>query len=92
MANMTVEIHCDEQGQYSVGVEPEAQEMQEGMAPAAEGEGSNLKPVKSLDEALQVARDLFAGDTGAQAQQAEKQFKAGFAGGEQAEAANTGYA
>lgn len=93
----TVEIRCDDQGQYSVGVEPEDQE-QAGQEPgqaqepqgATEGAGDQedyLKPVKSLDDALSVARDLFQGTTGAQAQTAEKQFKAGFAGADQAQEA-----
>jgi hypothetical protein len=43
--------------------------------------------VKSLDDALSVARDLFQGSTGAQSQQAEKQFKAGFQGGDAAQEA-----
>lgn len=92
MANVTVEIHCDEQGQYSVGIEPEGQEQVDGaqtqggdqpLLPAqgeAQGGESNLKPVKSLEEALQVARDLLQGETGQQAQQAEKDFSKGFQG------------
>lgn len=57
---------------------------QPGQAPDAGGEEaaekSYLKPVKSLEEALQVARDLLQGATGQQAQQAEKDFSAGFKG------------
>lgn len=91
MANVTVEIVCDAQGQYSVGIEPEGQEQAEGAAPmegaavapaggAPEAEQSSLKPVKSLEEALQVARDLLQGQNGQQAQQAEQDFSKGFKG------------
>lgn len=67
----TVEIQMGDDGQFKVGLEPETEEAQ-GMqgaqgAPVPEGEEDFLKPVASLDEALQVARDLLSGDTGNQA-------------------------
>ena len=77
MANITVCIKCDEQGQYSVGTQPEAPV--EGAAPAEE---QALQPVKSLEEALQVAGDLLknAGQV-TEAAQGEADFKGGFGKG-----------
>lgn len=85
--NKTVEIVCDDQGQYSVGLEPQEQEQAEGQAGGEQAPEGYLKPVKSLDDALQVARDLLSGSTGEQAQAAENEqgFRAGFAGGDQAQ-------
>ncbi len=93
MAEVTVQIEMD-QGKFTVGMVPAASEAQPPAQPAApmgaqppqgeeQAEGSYMKPVASLDQALQVARDMLSGDTGAQAQEADKaegQFRQGFAG------------
>lgn len=42
---------------------------------------SYLQPAPSVDAALQVARDLLSGQSGAQAQDAESQMAQGFAKG-----------
>ena len=83
MAAIKVCIEIDEKGQVTVGAEPEEQaEPQEtavaesqGMADAGQ---DYMRPVKSVDEALQVARDLLAnaGQVGAAMEQ--KDFAAGF--------------
>jgi len=86
MANITVCIKCDDKGQYSVGAMPaEAQAPVEGAPAAPEDEAAEqqaLQPVKSLDEALQVAGDLLknAGQVN-EAAQGEADFKGGFGKG-----------
>jgi len=88
MANITVCIKCDDEGNYSVGAMPaEAQAPVEGApaAAAAEDEAAEqqaLQPVKSLEEALQVAGDLLknAGQVN-EASQGEADFKGGYSKG-----------
>lgn len=84
MAEKKVCIEVDDNGQILVGLEPaEMEQMQGGMQQGGEeqSEQSYMKPVKSIDDALSVARDLLTGDTGEQAQQANEQsFQQGFQG------------
>ena len=94
MPNMTVVIQCDEDGQYSVGVEPEESQehggmtgkggmsmggMQGGDNEQAEGE-RYMEPAKSLDDALAKARQLFESSPDKQAAEGEKQaaFESGY--------------
>lgn len=64
MANRTVVIDCDEQGNYSVGEEPHesqgAESAEGNMAEGSEGE-TNMQPAKSLDDALEMARGILSG-------------------------------
>lgn len=86
MNEVTVQIECNKDtGQYLVGIVPEEQEGQgdaQAQGGEEEAEKSYLKPVKSVDEALQVARDLLEGTNGDQAQaaSAETDMAKGFAG------------
>jgi hypothetical protein len=92
MAELTVCIEMDEAGKLSVGVKPpdgqgapaaggsgEAQAQQ--LMGDGEQEGapqSYLRPVPSVDAALEVARQLLTQGQQSQGQQAEQQMGEGF--------------
>lgn len=69
----TVCIEVDAQGQYTVGLEPQGMEGQE----SEDQEKSYMSPVKSLDDALRVAKDLLTSDQ-AQSAENDQAFQGGF--------------
>lgn len=77
-------IKIDDQGQISVGTmdheKKEAMGPQETPLMAEEGEGYAMQPVKSIDEALSVARSLLS-DQGNEAEgRAQAAFEEGYGG------------
>ena len=80
--NKTVRIECDEQGNYSVGEEP-SQEMEAAEQP--------MQPARSLEEALMMAKALFAQGGEGQPEQAEADFAKGFRGPSAAQEEGTPY-
>lgn len=81
MANKTVVIDCDPQGNYSVGEEPHEPMGEAGSETGAgdQGEGQiQMQQAKSLDDALNMARDIFSqGDQGGDAA-TQKAFEGGY--------------
>lgn len=65
-----VEIEVDDQGQVTVGMPPASEETG---AQDVQEDKSYMKPVQSVDQALQVAKDMLTGQSGAQAQAANAQ-------------------
>lgn len=92
MAELTVCIEMDEAGKLSVGVQPpdqegapdksgEAQAQQLMGGPQGDEEGaeqSYMRPVPSIDAALQVARQILTQAQQGQGQQADQQMGQGF--------------
>ena len=64
----TVEIEVGDDGKVQVGLIPE---QAEGMGEGAEKD--YMRPVKDVEAAIDVVRDLLTGDTGDQAEAAENE-------------------
>ena len=68
-------IEQDDDGQFSVGEEPQGQD--ESMPEGQEGAEPGMQPAKSLDDALEMARSMFEQPTDDQAA-GEKAFTDAF--------------
>ena len=57
----TIEIEVDSQGNLTVSLESASQEASEGQGQQDDQEGT---PAKSIDEALKIAREMYAAESG----------------------------
>lgn len=78
----TVCIELDDNGQFSVGIEPENESALNGGAPEGspqeeQGDKSFMQPAASLDDALEQARQLLS-DGADTAQANDAAFQSGF--------------